>query len=81
VPAAVLVARRDSVGLAAAGITEFFRRRAFVPVTLAARAVPVLFSTRAGVLGRAVIIIFWYIAGGLLCIFWHVFTNRTVIVR
>jgi hypothetical protein len=55
----VLVLRRDIPGPAATGITEFFGRRAFVLVALAARAVLVLFSTRAGVQGRCVIIVFW----------------------
>jgi hypothetical protein len=67
-------------GPAAAGVAEFFGRRAFVTMAGAARPVLVLFSTRAGVQGRVVIIIDWYIAGLLLCIFWHVFTIRTVVV-
>jgi len=48
-PAAVLVFRARQPGTAAAGIAEFLRGRAFIPVTAAARTVPVLFSARAGV--------------------------------
>jgi hypothetical protein len=77
--AAVGLSLGSIIGCAAAGVAEFFRRRAFVPVTQAAR--PVLFSTCAGVQGVVVIIIFWFIAGMLLDIFCHVFTIRTVAVR
>lgn len=64
---------------AAAGITELLVGRAFFPVALAARAVPVLFSTCTGMQGEIVIIgLLGCIAFGL---FWHVFTNRTLAVR
>jgi len=78
VAAAVLVSRTGRRS-AAAGVAEFFLGRAFFPVAPAARAVPVLFSTCTGMQGEIVIVVLlWCCVCGL---FWHVFTNRTLVVR
>jgi len=78
VAAAVLVSRTGARP-AATGVAELLVGRAFFPVALAARAVPVLFSTCTGMQGEVVIVVF------LRCVvcglFWHVLTNRTFAVR
>ena len=56
-PAAVGLSFESIIGYAAAGIAEFFWRCAFITVTGAARTVPVLLSTRAGVFGFRVMVI------------------------
>jgi hypothetical protein len=78
VAAAVLVSRAGTRP-ATAGVAELLFGRAFFPVALAARAVPVLFSTCTGMQGEIIVIV-------LLCcfvcgLFWHVLTNRTLAVR
>jgi predicted nicotinamide N-methyase len=55
--AAVLVFRSCRARSAAAGIAKFFGRRAFVPVTVAARAVAVPLSAYAG-MQREIFVIF-----------------------
>jgi len=55
VAAAVLVAALG--GAAAAGISELLFGRAFFPVTPAARAVPVLFSTCTGMQGEIIVVV------------------------
>lgn len=78
VAAAVLVTG-TGIRSATAGVAELLVGRAFFPVALAARAVPVLFSTCTGMQGEVVIIV---LLRGIVCgLFWHVFTNRTFVVR
>jgi len=70
-------------GSAAAGIAEFQGGRAGIPVARRSRAFLVLLATGAGVQGGGFILVmdFFGIGGGWLCIFWHLFTNRTDFVR
>lgn len=79
VAAMVLIVLWCMVGSTAAGITEFLWGRAGFPV---AGAVLVLLTASTGVQGSGFslvvgvdcIVVCW------LCIFWHLFTNRTVAV-
>jgi len=61
---------RGLAGSAAAGITEFPRGRAFLPV--AGCSSPVLFATCTGM--DYVVITFRYVVGWLQCVFGHLFT-------
>lgn len=67
-------------GPAAAGLTEFFWRRAFIPVAGTPRAVPVPLATRAGMQGKGFVRCFGLFILWLLCFFRHVFTRSTAIV-
>lgn len=79
--APVLITHVGMTGSAAAGIAGFQGGRAGFPVM--AGAVQVLLATSAGVQGRGFslvvrcdrIVVCW------LCLFWHLFTNRTVAAR
>lgn len=68
-------------GSAATGIAEFQIGRAGIPVAGGTREFLVLFSAGAGVQWSG----FLFMAGfcGIigLCLFWHLFTNRTVTAR
>jgi hypothetical protein len=69
-------------GSAATGIAKFKGRRAGIPVAGGAGEILVLLAAGAGVQGGFVFIIgFRAIVGRWLCIFWHLFTNSTVVVR
>jgi hypothetical protein len=82
-PAAVACFFGGLTGSAAAGISEFQGGRAGIPVAGGAREILVLLATGAGVQsgGFGLVIGFHGIVGRWLCIFRHLFTNRTVIVR
>jgi len=62
-------------GSATAGIPKFQVRRASIPMAGGVRNFLVLFTAGTGVHSGG----FFCIAG--LSVFWHLFTNRTVIVR
>lgn len=73
----------DLAGSAATGITEFQVRRTGILVAGGTRNFLMLLAAGAGVQGGGFVLVvgFFGIIGLGLCIFWHVFTNRTVIVR
>ena len=69
-------------GSAAAGIAEFQVRRAGIPVAGRTRNFLVLLATGTGMhSGFCIGVGFLGIIGCWLCVFWHLFTNRTVAVR
>ena len=83
VTAAVTCFFRGLAGSAATGIAEFLRGRAFLPVAGGTRNFFVLLAAGAGVQGGGFVLVsgFHGIAGCWLCSFWHLFTNRTGVVR
>jgi hypothetical protein len=70
-------------GSAAAGITELQGGRAGIPVAGGTRNFFVLLTAGAGMQGGGFVLVFGFfgVIGCGLCAFWHVFTNRTDVVR
>ena len=81
--AGVTCNRISLAGSAAAGLSEFLGRRAFIPVAFALFVLLVCFTAGAGMQGSSIgrVVGFFCIAGCGFCLFWHLFTNRTGAVR
>jgi len=83
VTAAVACLSGSITGSAAAGVAEFLGGRACIPVAGRTRDLFVLLTAGACVQSGGFLCLagFHGITGFWLCLFWHSFTNRTVIVR